>query len=126
MAKSRTTEAVRLLKLAGRFNRLAKSCPRRHRRSYRDLKHAAVEQAIVTGPGQFVVDSVSSGRRLTVGLTHLHSGRRAHVCPHDMSLAAQAHMFQLAQAAGMSCPFPRHSDEQCTPHLREKLKEISL
>ncbi|HAU38806.1 MAG TPA: hypothetical protein DCX07_13960 [Phycisphaerales bacterium] len=97
---------VRLLARADRFNRLTKACPRRYRRAFYRRKDQALVQALKAGGGQFTVDSVTHGRQLMLGLTHV-SGRRVHVPVHRMPGEIQLLLHRLAADAGHPYPLLR-------------------
>ena len=92
---------IHLLQRADRFNRLAKGCPREHRRSFYRLKDQALARALAGGDEQFEVDSIHARVPLTLGLTHLASGRRVHVRPYRLGGEIQMLLHAMAQSAGV-------------------------
>lgn len=79
-SQRRLLRAVRrLLSRADRFNQLAKTCPSAYRVDFYRLKHLAIGKAICLTPRAFIVDSVDDKVSLTIGITHVPSGRRAHL-----------------------------------------------
>jgi hypothetical protein len=102
---------VRLRERANGFNRLAKQCPRQHRMGFYDLKDKALAHAIAVGSDQLEVDSVLPGSPLTLGLTHVPSGRRVHLCPHRLPRETQLVLQTMARRAGLANPGPSGTDQ---------------
>ena len=103
---------VRHLSRADHFNKLAKRCPREHRRAFYELKDRAIDRAIGHNPSEFEVDSISRGREPIVGVTHLPSGRQFHVRPYRQVYATQVILHRLAAANGHRYAFLRHADDR--------------
>ncbi len=73
-AKRRSIRPVlRHLSRADHFNKLAKHCPREHRRAFYELQNRAIDRAIGHNPIEFEVDSMSRGCEPIVGVTHAPS-----------------------------------------------------
>ena len=72
---------VRALDEAAEYNRRAKVCPRQHRRGLYRRKDLALQEALLTGPEQFFVDSNDEGDPPILGVSHRFSSRRFHVRP---------------------------------------------
>ncbi len=112
MYRDRTTKAVvRLLTAADHFNRLAKQASRPYRRGFYRKKDRMLEEAICLGAEQFLVDSLLRDGKLTLGLTHMESGRRVHLRPDTMGVEAQVILHRLAVQSGHEYPHPGRRDD---------------
>jgi len=124
-ANRRSTRiVVRHLSCADHFNKLAKRCPREHRRAFYELKDRAIDRAIGHNPSEFEVDSISRGREPIVGVTHLPSGRRFHVRPYRQIYTTQVALHRLATADGYHYAFLRHADERQPSPLFSRLASL--
>ena len=99
-------EVARALDEAAAYNRQAKCCHPQHiERLYR-RKDKALQAAIEADSGQFIIDSVSEGCPLILGLSHRLSSRRFHLRPDRMPPEVQAILAQLPT----ELPFPDRTE----------------